>query len=149
MSRLIDADALLERMSTHCDLCQYNDHIHPCRRECDWHEAIDEVEDMDEIEIEQPQQANDGYQQALKEIDSNQAHTDAEDPITLEGICEKYGLTEEGVDYALSQYGIVINEITHGLLSKLTYDAKTIVQVAQERWCDTCDLKAEKDGEHE
>lgn len=52
MSRLIDADALLEKMSTHCDLCQYNDHIHPCRRECDWHEAIDEVEDMDEVEIE-------------------------------------------------------------------------------------------------
>lgn len=52
MSRLIDADALLEKMSTHCDLCQYNDHIHNCRRECDWHEAIDEVEDMDEVEIE-------------------------------------------------------------------------------------------------
>lgn len=50
MSRLIDADALLEKMSTHCDLCQYNDHIHHCRRECDWHEAIDEVEDMDEVE---------------------------------------------------------------------------------------------------
>ena len=88
----------------------------------------------------------DGYQQALKEMDSNQAHTDAEDPITLESICEKYGLTEEGVDFALSQYGLVISEITNGLLSKLTYDAKTIVQVAQERWCDTCDLK-EKESE--
>lgn len=89
---------------------------------------------------------HDGYQQALKEMDSNQAHTDAEDPITLEGICEKYGLTKESVDYALSQYGLVINEITHGLLSKLTYDAKCIIQTAQERWCDTCDLK-EKESE--
>lgn len=91
----------------------------------------------------------DGYQQALKEMDSNQAHTDAEDPITLESICEKYGLTEEGVDFALSQYELVINEITHGLLSKLSHDAEYIIQTAQERWCDTCDLKAEKDGEHE
>lgn len=91
----------------------------------------------------------DGYQQALKEMDSNKAHTDAEDPITLEGICEKYGLTKEGVDYALSQYGAVICEITNGLLSKLTYGAEYIIQTAQERWCDTCDLKAEKDGEHE
>lgn len=91
----------------------------------------------------------DGYQQALKEMDSNKANTDAEDPITLEGICEKYGLTKEGVDYALSQYGAVICEITNGLLSKLTYGAEYIVQTAQERWCDTCDLKAEKDGEHE
>ena len=89
---------------------------------------------------------HDGYQQALKEMDSNKAHTDAKDPITLESICEKYGLTEEGVDFALSQYGLVISEITNGLLSKLTYDAKTIVQVAQERWCDTCDLK-EKESE--
>lgn len=88
----------------------------------------------------------DGYQQALKEMDSNKACTDAKDPITLESICEKYGLTEEGVDFALSQYGLVISEITNGLLSKLTYDAKTIVQVAQERWCDTCDLK-EKESE--
>lgn len=83
----------------------------------------------------------DGYQQALKEMGNDQVHTDAEDPITLESICEKYGLTEEGVDFALSQYGAVIYEITNGLLSKLTYDAECIIQTAQERWCDTCDLK--------
>lgn len=92
---------------------------------------------------------HDGYQQALKEMDSNKACADAEDQITLESICEKYGLTKEGVDYALSQYGAVICEITNGLLSKLTYGAEYIIQTAQERWCDTCDLKAEKDGEHE
>lgn len=67
--------------------------------------------------------------------------SDAKKPITLESICEKYGLTEEGVDYALSQYGTVICEITKGLLSKLTYSAEYIIQTAQERWCDTCDLK--------
>ena len=88
---------------------------------------------------------HDGYQQALKEMDSNKARIDAKDPITLESICEKYGLTPKGVDYALQQYQTIICEITHGTLSKLTYSAKTVLDCAQERWCDTCDLKAEKE----
>ena len=105
------------------------------------------ISEQEEIQYEMG--FRDGYQQALKEMDSNKARTDAKGPITLESICEKYGLTEEGVDFALSQYELVINEITHGLLSKLSHDAEYIIQTAQERWCDTCDLKAEKDGEHE
>ena len=59
----------------------------------------------------------------------------------LKEIAENHGLTPEGVDYALTQYQIVICEITHGMLSKLSYDAKYIIRTAQERWCDTCDLK--------
>jgi hypothetical protein len=59
----------------------------------------------------------------------------------LEEIAENHGLTPEGVDYALTQYQIVICEITHGIMSKLSYDAKDIISTAQERWCDTCDLK--------
>lgn len=61
--------------------------------------------------------------------------------MTLEQIAENHGLTPDGVDYALNQYQIVISEITHGLLSKLTYDAHDVLQIAQERWCDTCELK--------
>lgn len=49
--RLIDADELTERMLTHCELCQHNDKCHPCRRECDWHEALDEVDDSPDINI--------------------------------------------------------------------------------------------------
>jgi hypothetical protein len=67
---------------------------------------------------------------------------DGEVGMTLRQIAEKYGLTSDGVDFALSQYQIVISEITHGMMSKLSYYAKDIIQVAQERWCDTCDLKA-------
>ena len=63
--------------------------------------------------------------------------------MTLKQISEKYGLTPGGVDYALSQYQIVVFEITHGLLSKLSYDAKDILRIAQDRWCETCDLKEE------
>lgn len=56
--------------------------------------------------------------------------------MTLSQIAEKYGLISDGVDFALAQYQIVISEITHGIMSKLNYYAKDIIQVAQERWCD-------------
>ena len=62
----------------------------------------------------------------------------------LKEIAENHGLTPEGVNYALTQYQIVICEITHGMLSKLSYDAKDIIRTAQERWCDTCDLKKQE-----
>lgn len=62
----------------------------------------------------------------------------------LKKIAENHGLTKQGVDYALTQYQIVINEITHGMMSKLSYDAKDIIRVAQERWCDTCELKEQE-----
>lgn len=72
--------------------------------------------------------------------------------MNLKEIAENHGLTPEGVDYALTQYRIVICEITHGMLSKLSYDAKDIIRTAQERWCDTCDLNkqepVEPDGEN-
>lgn len=58
-------------------------------------------------------------------------------------ICEDHGLTPEGVEFALTQYKKIICEITHGMLSKLTYEADHVLEVAQERWCETCDLKRE------
>ena len=61
--------------------------------------------------------------------------------LTLKKVAENHGLTKDGVDFALSQYQIVISEITHGMMSKLSYYAKDILQVAQDRWCDTCELK--------
>lgn len=61
--------------------------------------------------------------------------------MTLNKICANYGLTPEGVEFALSQYQKIICEITHGMLSKLTYEADRILEVAQERWCNTCELK--------
>ncbi len=64
--------------------------------------------------------------------------------MTLEEIAENHGLTPEGVDYALTQYQIVICEITQGMLSKLSYDAKDIIRIAQDRWCETCDLKEQE-----
>ncbi len=61
--------------------------------------------------------------------------------MTIEEIADRWGLTPEGVDYALEQYVKVMCDITHGMLSKLTYDAEFVLQTAQERWCDTCELK--------
>jgi len=61
--------------------------------------------------------------------------------MTLEEVAENHGLTPEGVNYALTQYQIVICEITQGMMSKLSYDAKDILRMAQKRWCDVCELK--------
>ena len=61
--------------------------------------------------------------------------------MTLEEAAERWGLTPDGVDFALEQYQKIICEITHGMLSKLSYCAKDVLRVAQERWCDTCDLR--------
>ena len=61
--------------------------------------------------------------------------------MTLEEVAERWGLTPSGVDFALEQYQKVICEITHGMMSKLNYYAKDILQMAQERWCNTCELK--------
>lgn len=62
----------------------------------------------------------------------------------LKEVAKNHGLTPQGVDYALRQYQIVINEITHGMMSKLSYDAHDIIRMAQERWCDTCELKEQE-----
>lgn len=64
--------------------------------------------------------------------------------MTLKEVAENHGLTPEGVDYALRQYQIVICEITREMMSKLSYDAKDIIRMARERWCDTCDLKEQE-----
>lgn len=65
--------------------------------------------------------------------------------LTLKRVAENHGLTQEGVDYALRQYGIIISEITHGMLSKLSYDAHDVLRYAQERWCEACELKEADD----
>lgn len=58
----------------------------------------------------------------------------------IERIATDYGLTVDGVSFALDQYQTIISEITHGLLSKLSYRANDVLQVAQERWCETCEI---------
>lgn len=77
-------------------------------------------------------------------IETAIAVLDNPDP-RLEELAEDYGLTPAGLRFALEQYPIVVSEITHGLMSKLTYAAHDILQVAQDRWCDTCELKQEQE----
>ena len=59
---------------------------------------------------------------------------------TLEKVAEDFGLTAEGVRYALSQYQKILCEITHGMLSKLSYDANDVIRYAQDKWCETCEI---------
>ena len=64
--------------------------------------------------------------------------------MTLKQLCDDFGLTPEGIEHALKAYQTIICEITHGMLSKLTYDARLVLDIAQERWCESCELKNEE-----
>jgi len=57
-----------------------------------------------------------------------------------------YGLTPDGIEFALQQYQKVICEITHSRMSKLSYYADDILRVANKVWCDYCEIKAERDA---
>lgn len=51
--------------------------------------------------------------------------------IRLAKLYSDFELTPYGVRYALEQYQKVIDELTHGKLSKLTYPAEVILAEAQ------------------
>lgn len=59
--------------------------------------------------------------------------------LTLKKIADKYGLTKEGVDFALSQYQDVIYAITNGRMSKLCYYSADILSEAEDCRCKGCD----------
>lgn len=59
----------------------------------------------------------------------------------LKAVAEKYGLTQDGVDFALSQYQRVICEITHNRMSKLSYYANDILALANDLQCEGCEVK--------
>ena len=54
MSKLIYADKLLEKMSGHCDVCRYHNLNNPRCCDCDWREAMDDIDGMDEVGVEAP-----------------------------------------------------------------------------------------------
>ena len=108
-----------------------------CPRDCPhfhaWDMSIDDWTCVCDLLHCQIDECDEDYQQARCPLD------DASD--RLSKICANHGLTPEGVDFALSQYKKIICEITHGMLSKLTYEANHVLEVAQKRWCNTCELK--------
>lgn len=64
---------------------------------------------------------------------------------TLEAIADAFGLTPEGISFALSQYSKVICELTCGRMSKLTYDAAQIISVINDCYCDGCEYREESE----
>lgn len=60
---------------------------------------------------------------------------------TIEKIAADYGLTVDGVAFALDQYQTVICEITHSRMSKLSYYARDILSVADDVKCQDCELQ--------
>lgn len=66
---------------------------------------------------------------------------------SLEQLAEAYGLTVDGVQFALEQYQTVICEITHSRMSKLSYFADDILRLANDLQCEGCELKEPRDDE--
>ena len=106
---------------------------HDCPHFRAWDMSIDDWACVCDLLHCQIDECDEDYQQARCPLD------DASD--RLSKICANHGLTPEGVEFALAQYQKIICEITHGMLSKLTYEADRVLEVAQERWCNTCELK--------
>lgn len=113
-----------------------------CPRDCPhfraWDMSIDNWTCVCDLLHCQYDECDTGFQQVRCPLD------DASD--RLGKICANHGLTPDGVEFALEQYQKVICEITHGMLSKLTYEADHVLEVAQERWCNTCELKEAKEA---
>ena len=49
--------------------------------------------------------------------------------------------TPKNIKFIFHQYSEVMTTITGNKMSKLSYYAKDVIQVAQEFWCEECDLK--------
>lgn len=59
----------------------------------------------------------------------------------IERVASDYGLKVDGVRFALEQYQTVICEITRSRMSKLSYFANDIIQLANEMMCEGCELQ--------
>ena len=60
---------------------------------------------------------------------------------TLKKVAQDYGLTPDGVRYALSQYQKVIEELTGGMLSKLNYTSEAVCECVKARVGNQAHLK--------
>ena len=114
-----------------CDKCGYNRHFHGL--------VQDEIET--DVVVSRYKDSRKAYEWYDKDAYQKAAAGWNERSNRLDEICENYGLTPYGVEFALAQYQKVICDITNGMLSKLTYKADHVLEVAQERWCNTCELK--------
>lgn len=63
---------------------------------------------------------------------------------SLKRVADAYGLTTDGVIFALEQYQTVICEITQNRMSKLSYFATDILNVANDLRCEGCELLDEQ-----
>ena len=59
---------------------------------------------------------------------------------SIERVAADYGLTVDGISFALDQYQTVICEITNSRLSKLSYNSSDILSVANDVKCEGCEL---------
>lgn len=67
--------------------------------------------------------------EVLDEISDAQGVDEA---VEMLAICDDFGLTPEGVRFALEQYQDVVSTLTNGRFSKLTYPAGLIIDTAMD-----------------
>jgi len=96
-------------------------------------DILDEIETIDDSMVAYNEAYGEAINMAISALQAQET--------SLEKVAEDYGLTVDGVSYALEQYGKVIYDITNGMLSKLGYCAEDILRLANDVQCEGCELK--------
>lgn len=96
-------------------------------------DILDEIETIDDSMVAYNKAYGEAINMAINALQAQET--------SIEKVAEDYGLTVDGVSYALEQYGKVIFGITNGMLSKLGYRAEDILRLANDVQCEGCELK--------
>lgn len=96
-------------------------------------DILDEIETIDDSMVAYNKAYGEAINMAINALQAQET--------TIEKVAEDYGLTVDGVSYALEQYGKVIYDITNGMLSKLDYCAEDILRLVNDVQCEGCELK--------
>lgn len=96
-------------------------------------DILDEIETIDDSMVAYNEVYAEALDMAVNALKAQET--------SLEKVADDYGLTVDGVSFALEQYGKVIYDITNGMLSKLGYCAEDILRLANDVQCEGCELK--------
>ena len=96
-------------------------------------DILDEIETIDDSMVAYNKAYGEAINMAINALQAQET--------SIEKVAEDYGLTVDGVSFALKQYNKVIFGITNGMLSKLGYRAEDILSLANDVQCEGCELK--------
>lgn len=99
-------------------------------------EILEEVSDLDDSIYAYNQEYGIALRMAINALQGHET--------TLEKVANDYGLTVDGVSFALDQYQTVLCNITHNRMSKLGYYADDILRLVDNVQCEGCELMEEQ-----